>query len=158
MPRMQTTRVSRIIHAPRSVVYAAFLDPEAITRWRSPDDMEVLVHDFDGREGGTYRISLTYKDPDRLGKSTGRTDTYSGRFLRLVPNAQVVETMQFETDDPALKEPMTLTTTLNDTDEGTEVVMLHEGIPDVVPAADNELGSQLTLAKLAKLVEKSQTT
>ena len=155
---MQTTLVSRIIHAPRSVVYAALLDPEAITRWRSPDDMEVLVHDFDAREGGKYRISLTYKDPDRLGKSTGRTDTYYGRFLRLVPNAQVVETMQFETDDPALQEPMTLTTTLNEADDGTEVVMFHEGIPDVVPAADNELGSQMTLAKLARLVEQPPTT
>ena len=155
---MQTTLVSRIIHAPRSVVYAALLDPEAITRWRSPDDMECFVHDFDACEGGEYRISLTYRDPDRAGKSMGRTDTYCGRFLRLVPNEQVVETMQFESDDPALWEPMTLTTTLNKADEGTEVVMFHEGIPDVVPAADNELGTQMALAKLAQLVERHPAT
>lgn len=120
--------------------------------------MECFVHVFDAREGGEYRISLTYDDPDRVGKSSGRTDTYSGRFLRPVPDEQVVETMQFETDDPALREPMTLTTTLNETDEGTEVVMFHEGIPDVVPAADNELGTQMALAKLAQLVEQPPTT
>jgi uncharacterized protein YndB with AHSA1/START domain len=107
--------------------------------------------------GGEYRISLTYEDPNRVGKSSGRTDTYDGRFLRLVPNEEVVETMQFETDDPALQEPMTLTTTLNEVDEGTEVVMLHDGIPDVVPATDNERGTQMALAKLAHLVEKPPT-
>ena len=106
------------------------------------------------REGGEYRISLTYEDPGRVGKSSGQTDTYYGRFLRLVPNEQVVETMQFDTDDPALRAPMTLTTTLNEVDDGTEVVMFHEGIPDVVPAADNELGTQMALAKLAQLVEQ----
>jgi uncharacterized protein YndB with AHSA1/START domain len=139
-------------------VYAALLDPEAITRWRAPDDMECLVHAFDAREGGEYRISLTYEDPGRVGKSSDHTDTYCGRFLRLVPNERVVETMQFETDDPALREPMTLTTTLNEVDDGTEVVMFHEGVPDMVPAADNELGTQMALAKLAQLVEQTLTT
>jgi uncharacterized protein YndB with AHSA1/START domain len=155
---VQTTQVSRIIHAPRSAVFAALLDPDAISCWRAPDDMECRVEDFDAREGGEYRVSLTYEDPDRVGKSSGRTDTYFGRFLRLVPDEQVVEAMQFETDDPALQAPMTLTTTLHDTDGGTEVVMLHEGVPDTVPAADNELGTQMALAKLARLVERPAGT
>ncbi len=156
--RVQTTRVSCLIHAPRSAVYAALLDPDAITRWRSPDDMECLVHHFDPREGGGYRISLTYKDPDRVGKSSGHTDTYHGRIVRLVPDEQVVETMQFEADDPELHGSMTLTTTLEDADEGTEVVMLHEGVPDAVLAADNELGTQLALANLARIVERPAST
>jgi uncharacterized protein YndB with AHSA1/START domain len=139
-------------------VYAALLDADAIARWRAPDGMECRVHQLDPREGGEYRVSLTYEAPDRVGKSSGRTDTYHGRFLRLVPNEQVVETMQFETGDPALQEPMTLTTTLSDADDGTEVVMLHEGIPEAVPAADNELGSQMALAKLARLVEQPPST
>ena len=154
---MQTTRVSRTIHAPRSAVYAALLDPAAIARWRAPDDMECRVHSFDAREGGEYRISLSYADAERAGKSSAHTDTYHGRFVRLVPNEQVVETMQFETEDPALQQPMTLTTMLNDAPEGTEVVMLHEGVPDVVPAADNELGTQMALASLARLVEHGAT-
>jgi uncharacterized protein YndB with AHSA1/START domain len=155
---VQTTRVSRIVQAPRSAVYAALLDPEAITRWRAPDDMECRIHSFDPREGGEYRISLTYDDARRAGKSSGHTDTYHGRFLRLVPDEQVVETMQFETDDPALQGPMTLTTTLNDAAEGTEVVMFHEGIPDVVPAGDNELGTEMALASLARLLERPAST
>jgi len=116
--------------------------------------MECQVLSFDAREGGEFRISLTYDDPQRAGKSSGHTDTYFGRFVRLVPNEQVVETMQFETDDPALQEPMTLTTTLSDAADGTEVVMFHEGIPDQVSAADNELGTQMALAGLARLVEQ----
>ena len=115
--------------------------------------MEARVHDFDPHEGGEYRVSLTYKDPRRAGKSSQHTDTYHGRFLRLVPNEQVIETMQFETDDPGLLGSMTLTTTLNDADDGTEVVMIHAGLPDAVPAADNELGTRMALEKLARLVE-----
>lgn len=154
---MQTTRVSRIVGAPRSAVYAALLDPEAIARWRVPDDMEAHVHEFDPHEGGEYRISLTYKDPNRSGKSTGHTDTYHGRFLRLVPDEQVVESLQFESDDPALQGTMTLTTTLDDADDGTEVVMVHDGLPDSVPAADNELGTRMSLESLARLVERPRT-
>jgi uncharacterized protein YndB with AHSA1/START domain len=154
---VQTTRVSRIVRAPRSAVYAALLDPDAIARWRAPDDMEARIHDFDPHEGGEYRISLTYKDPQRVGKSSDHTDTYHGRFLRLVPDEQVVETLQFETDDPALQGSMTLTTTLEDADEGTEVVMIHDGLPDEVPAADNELGTRMALENLARLVERPAT-
>ena len=116
--------------------------------------MECRIHSFDPREGGEYRISLEYEDAHRVGKSSEHTDSYHGRFLRLVPDEQVVETMQFEADDPALQGPMTLTTTLSDAVEGTEVVMFHEGIPDVVPAADNELGTRMALANLARLVER----
>lgn len=152
---MQSTRVSRLIHAPRAAIYAALLDPDAIALWRAPDDMTCRVHSFDAREGGEYRVSLTYDEPDRQGKSSAHTDTYRGRFLRLVPNEKVVESMEFETDNPALAGAMTLTTALSDAADGTEVVMSHEGIPDAIPAADNELGSRMALANLARLVERS---
>jgi uncharacterized protein YndB with AHSA1/START domain len=151
---MQTTRVSRTIHASRSAVYAALLDPAAVARWRVPDDMRCHVHTFEPREGGEFRISLTYADADRGGKTSGNTDTYFGRFVRLVADEQVIETMQFESDDPVLQRPMTLTTTLRDAGDGTEVVMVHEGVPDSVPAADNELGTAMALAALARLVER----
>jgi uncharacterized protein YndB with AHSA1/START domain len=111
------------------------------------------VHEFDAREGGTVRVSLTYDAPDRTGKTAGRTDTYRGRFVRLVPNELVVEVDEFETDDPALRGEMTITIGLSDADGGTELVATHEGLPQGVSAADNETGWRETLARLAALVE-----
>ena len=87
---MSTTHVTRHFHAPRSRVYAALIDGDAIPQWKVPREMTMQVHSFDGREGGTYRISLTYSSPDRAGKTTAHTDTYTGRFVRLVPDEVVV--------------------------------------------------------------------
>jgi uncharacterized protein YndB with AHSA1/START domain len=153
---MYSTRLSQHINASRSAVYQALLDPSAIAKWRVPDGMSSQVHEFDAREGGSFRVSLIYDAPDRSGKSAARTDTYHGRFLKLVPDEQVVEVFEFETGDPALHGPMTMTTTLTDADGGTDILMVHEGIPDAIPAADNETGSRMALANLARLVEAGQ--
>jgi uncharacterized protein YndB with AHSA1/START domain len=115
--------------------------------------MTCEVHEFEPREGGAIRVSLTYEAPDRTGKTHGRTDTYRGRFVRLVPDELVVEADEFETDDPALRGEMTITIRLSDTPSGTELVAVHEGLPDAVPPADNELGWREALARLAALVE-----
>ncbi|GGR98850.1 ATPase [Micromonospora fulviviridis] len=150
---MYSTQVSQIVRAPRSAVYRALLDPAAVARWRVPTGMSGHVHEFDAREGGSLRVSLTYEAPDGTGKSTAHTDTYHGHFAKLVPDQQVVEVVEFETDDPALRGAMTMTTTLSDADGGTEVVVVHDGIPDVIPAEDNETGTRMALANLARLVE-----
>ncbi|WP_460351542.1 SRPBCC domain-containing protein [Actinoallomurus acanthiterrae] len=150
---MQSTRVSQHINASRPAVYQALLDPDAIAKWRVPDGMSSHVHEFDAREGGAFRVSLTYDAPDAVGKSTAHTDTYHGHFVKLVPNEQVVEVFEFETGDPALRGTMTMTTTLTGAGGGTDVVIVHEGLPDVVPAADNETGTRMALANLARLVE-----
>src|SRR4051794_13165181 len=113
-----TTRVTRHLSAPRSRVYAALIDGDAIPRWKVPREMTAEVHEFDGCEGGRYRVSLTYTAPDRAGKTSAHTDTYSGRFVRLVPDEQVVEVQEFETSDPALQGEMTSTITLADADDG----------------------------------------
>jgi uncharacterized protein YndB with AHSA1/START domain len=149
-----TTRTVQHVKAPRELVYRALLDPAAIARWKVPDGMTAEVHELDSREGGTFRISLTYDDATRNGKTAGRTDTYRGRFAKLVPNEQVVEVDEFETDDPALRGEMTITWTLSDVAGGTEVVAVHENVPPGVSAADNELGTRLALGKLAALVEE----
>jgi len=115
--------------------------------------MSSHVHEFDAREGGSFRISLTYDAPTGTGKSQPHTDTYHGHFVKLVPDEQVVEVFEFETADPVLGGTMTMTTTLTDADGGTDVLVVHEGIPDSVPAADNETGTRMALANLAKLVE-----
>jgi uncharacterized protein YndB with AHSA1/START domain len=139
--------------APRPVVYRALLDADAVAKWRVPEGMTSQVHEFEAREGGSFRVSLTYDAPDRTGKSTSHTDTYHGHFAKLVPDEQVVEMFEFETADPALAGTMTMTTTLADDDGGTDVLVVHDGIPDSVPAADNETGTRMALANLARLVE-----
>jgi uncharacterized protein YndB with AHSA1/START domain len=143
------------VRAPRSAVYRALLDPDAVARWRVPDGMTCEVHAFEAREGGFFRVSLTYVAPDAAGKSGAHTDTYRGHFRALVPDERVVEELAFETDDPAMAGPMTMTTTLSDAGDGTDVEIVHEGLPDAVPAADNELGTRMALAKLARLVESA---
>lgn len=141
------------LNAPRASVYRALVDPEAIARWKVPAEMTCEVHEFDGREGGAYRISLTYVAPDRAGKTSAHTDTYHGRFVKLVPNELVVEADEFETTDPALAGEMTITITLAEADGGTDLVALHEGVPPGVSAADNEIGWRESLARLKTLVE-----
>ncbi|WP_329330212.1 SRPBCC domain-containing protein [Streptomyces luteogriseus] len=151
---MYTSRVSGHVDAPRAAVYRALVSAEAIARWRVPTGMRAEVHEFDAREGGRFRVSLTYEAPDVSGKSAPHTDTYHGHFARLAPDEQVVEVLEFETADPALGGAMTLTTTLTDAEGGgTDVLMVHEGLPDAVPAADNETGTRMALENLARLVE-----
>jgi uncharacterized protein YndB with AHSA1/START domain len=119
--------------------------------------MTASISEWEPREGGRFRVSLTYRAEDRTGKTEGATDTYAGTFSRLVPDEQVVEQLAFETDEPALQGPMTMTWTLRDADvngsTGTEVDLLHEGLPDVVPPRDNETGTRMSLTKLAAYVE-----
>ena len=123
-----------------------------------PDSMTSHVHVFDARPGGEFRISLTYDAPDGApdgaGKTSARTDTYHGRFVRLIPDTEVVQVMEFETDDPALRGEMTVTLTLGDAyDGGTSLTGVHQNLPPGLAAADNELGWSQSLTKLAGLVE-----
>jgi uncharacterized protein YndB with AHSA1/START domain len=150
-----STQISRHVDAPRAAVYQALVDPAAIAQWRVPAGMSSEVHEFDARQGGRFRVSLTYDLPSATGKSAAHTDTYHGHFAKLVPGEQVVEVFQFETADPALRGTMTMTTTLTDADGGTDVLIVHEGIPDSVPPADNETGTRMALANLARLLERS---
>jgi uncharacterized protein YndB with AHSA1/START domain len=118
--------------------------------------MSSRVHEFDAREGGAFRISLTYDAQEQTGKSVGNTDTYRGYFAQLVSNERVVEVLEFEASDPMFGGTMTMTTTLTDAKAGgTEVTIVHEGIPDSVPPSENEIGSRMALAALAELVERS---
>lgn len=118
--------------------------------------MTCQVHAFDAREGGSFRISLSYDAPTATGKTTLHTDTYHGRFVRLVPNEQVVEVDEFETEDPAMRSKMTITITLSESGGGTNLLAVHEGLPSGVSSNDNETGWRMALAKLAALVEAGQ--
>lgn len=153
---MTATRIRRHIRAPRAAVYRALLDPAAIARWRVPDGMRSEVHEWDAREGGALRVSLTYEESAGLGKTTSHTDTYRGRFVELVPNERIVEVDEFETEDPALRGAMRSTIVLTDAPGGgTEVEAVHADLPPGLSAADNELGWRMALDKLAALVESA---
>lgn len=120
--------------------------------------MTCHVHEFDPRQGGLFRISLTYDAPTGTGKTTAHTDTYHGRFVKLIPNEQVVEVDEFETADPALRGEMTTTITLVDADGGTDLIAVHDGLPRGLSPADNETGWRMALDKLAALVEAGSST
>ena len=96
--------------------------------------------------------------PTGTGKTTAHTDTYHGRFVRLVPDEQVVEVMEFETDNDLMRGEMTVTFTLTETDDGTELVAVHDDVPPGIAPADNELGWRMSLQKLARLVEAGSTS
>jgi uncharacterized protein YndB with AHSA1/START domain len=152
---MSSTQIARHIQAPRTAVYHALLDAHAVAQWRVPAGMTSVVHEFDAREGGAFRVSLTYDAPTGRGKTSAHTDTYHGYFAKLVPNELVVEVLEFETADPALRGEMTITTSLTDSAGGTDVLVVHEGIPPGVSTTDNEIGTQMALEDLAALVESS---
>ena len=155
---MSVTRVRHRINAPRAAVYRALLDADAVATWMVPTGMTSQVHAFDPREGGAFRISLTYDAPTGAGKTTAHTDTYHGHFVKLVPDEQVVDVVEFETADPALQGEMTSTITLADADGGTEVLAVHDRLPPGLSPADNEAGWGDSLANLSAIVEAGQTT
>src|SRR3954470_8678535 len=123
---MSATRITYHIDAPRPLVYCTLLDASTIAKWKVPEGMTCHVHAFDAREGGRFRVSLTYDRPTGTGKTTAHTDTYHGHFVRLVPDEQVVEAMEFETSDPAMRGEMTITYTLSEAvADGTELLAVH---------------------------------
>lgn len=150
---MTTTRIHCHIKAPRAQVYRALIDPQAVATWMVPDGMTSHVHTFEAWAGGAFRISLTYVDPTDTGKSSAQTDTYHGHFVKLVPDEQVVEVMEFETADPTMRGEMTVTFTLTEADGETALLAIHDNVPPGIAPADNELGWQMSLDKLAALVE-----
>ena len=120
--------------------------------------MSSEVHEWDPRVGGRFRVSLTYDAGPAggeagPGKTSAGTDTYSGRFVELVPGELIAESIEFETDRPDLAGQMSVRTTLTPAPGGTEVLIDHEGLPAGVDPADNEIGTAMSLAKLAGLLE-----
>lgn len=148
-----STRLTQHVKAPREAVYRALTDARAVATWMVPTGMTSHVHEHEPREGGAFRISLTYDEPTGTGKTTEHTDTYRGRFIKLVPEEQVVEVMEFETADPSMQGEMTVTFTLCDANGGTDVLAVHENVPPGIAPADNEMGWRMSLEKLASFVE-----
>jgi uncharacterized protein YndB with AHSA1/START domain len=152
---MRSTKTSRVIKAPRSTIYRAFLDADSVVAWLAPNNMTGHIHTFEPHEGGKFRMSLTYIDPKKspAGKTSENTDTFQARFVKLIPNETIVQAVEFESQEPGYAGEMTITWMLKEVSGGTEVTVLFEGIPEGVRLEDNELGSQESLQKLAAFVE-----
>ena len=152
----RSTRVSHIIKAPREVVYQAFLDPNAVASWLPPDGMRGQIDTFDPREGGKFRMSLTYLDrqDSPRGKTSEDTDTIEGRFAELLPYEKIVWVVEFESQQAELAGEMKIVWNLADADGGTEVTALCEDIPKGIRLEDNEKGSRSSLRKLAAFIER----
>jgi uncharacterized protein YndB with AHSA1/START domain len=149
-----STRTSRIIGARPEELYEAFTDPDALVAWLPPGEMTGVMHEFDLRVGGGYRMSLFYPPSERTfrGKTSDREDMVKVRFVELTPPRRIVEGVRFVTADPALLGEMTLTVTLDEVPGGTEVTLLFENLPPGVRAEDNDAGARLSLEQLARYV------
>ena len=139
-----TVRFHRVLKAPPERVYKAFLDADAMAKWLPPHGFTGKVHSMDARVGGGYKMSFT-------NFSTGKSHSFGGKFLELVPNEKLRYTDAF--DDPNLPGQMITTVTLRTTPFGTELNVVQEGIPEMIPAEACYLGWQESLQLLGLLVE-----
>lgn len=139
-----TVRFHRVLKAPPGKVYRAFLDPDAMVKWLPPHGFTGKVHEMDARVGGTYRMTFT-------NFGTGQCHAFGGTYLELVPDERIVNTDRF--DDANLPGEMRMTVTLKPVSCGTELSVVQEGLPDVIPPEACCLGWQESLALLALLVE-----
>jgi len=139
-----TVRFHRVLRAPPERIYRAFLDADAMVKWLPPNGFTGKVHHLDARVGGTYKISFT-------NFSTGASHSFGGTYLELVPHERIRHTDGF--DDPNLPGEMQVTISLKGVSCGTELDIVQEGIPEVIPAESCYLGWQESLALLALLVE-----
>ncbi|SEM74235.1 Activator of Hsp90 ATPase homolog 1-like protein [Paenibacillus sp. cl141a] len=146
---------ARMIKASPQTIYQAFTDPKTWVSWLPPEGMSGQIDTFDAREGGTYRMVLTYIGTDHanLGKSLAGTDIVQGKFLALVPNKKIVQCFEFESDDPVYGGQMRMTWTLTALAEGTEVAVDCEDVPEGIRQEDHEAGLRSTLENLAVFTE-----
>jgi uncharacterized protein YndB with AHSA1/START domain len=139
-----TVRFHRVLRATPERIYRAFLDPDAMVKWLPPNGFTGTVHHMDARVGGSYKMSFT-------NFTTGGSHSFGGSYLELVPNERIVHTDAF--DDPNLPGEMKVTMSLKQVSCGTELNIVQEGIPDVIPPEACCLGWQESLSLLASLVE-----
>jgi uncharacterized protein YndB with AHSA1/START domain len=144
MTDTNTVRLHRVLRAPAERIYRAFLDPDAMAKFLPPHGFTGRVHELDARVGGRYRMSFT-------NFGNGQSHSFGGEYLELVPNERIVNTDRF--DDPNLSGEMRTSITLRPVAVGTDVTIVQEGIPAIIPIESCYLGWQETLLLLAQLVE-----
>jgi uncharacterized protein YndB with AHSA1/START domain len=139
-----TVRLHRVFRAPPERVYRAFLDPDAMAKWLPPHGLTGKVHHLDAKVGGGYRMSFT-------NFGSGKSHFFGGVYLELTPHERIRYSDKFE--DPNLPGAMQVTITLRGVVCGTEVEIVQEGLPAVIPVEFCYLGWQESLTLLAHVVE-----
>jgi uncharacterized protein YndB with AHSA1/START domain len=139
-----TIKLHRVLRGKPERVYKAFLDPEAKVKWLPPYGFTAKVHHIEPKVGGTYKMSFT-------NFTTGTTHSFGGKYVELKPNELIRYTDKF--DDPNLPGEMHVAVTLKKVFCGTEIHIVQEGVPDVIPAEGCYLGWQESLEQLARLVD-----
>jgi uncharacterized protein YndB with AHSA1/START domain len=139
-----TIRLHRVLRATPERIYRAFIDADAMAKWLPPNGFTGKVHHMDARVGGGYKMSFT-------NFTTGKSHSFGGKYLELTPDERIRYTDQF--DDPNLPGEMVTSITLKKVLVGTEINIVQEGVPAVIPAEACYLGWQESLTLLGKLVE-----
>lgn len=139
-----TVRLHRVLRATPEKIYRAFLDGDALAKWLPPHGFTCKVHHLDAKVGGTYKMSFT-------NFSTGSSHSFGGEFYELIPNERIRHGDQF--DDPNLPGAMQTTIALKKVSCGTDISIVQEGIPAMIPVEGCYLGWQESLTLLAQLVE-----
>ncbi|EHK56287.1 SRPBCC family protein [Allomesorhizobium alhagi] len=143
-----TVKLHRVFAAKPEKVYRAFLEPDAVASWLPPFGFTCTVHELEAKEGGKHRMSFR-------NFTTGQSHSFGGTYLKLVPGEMLVYSDVF--DDPNLPGEMKVTVTLKAVSVGTEMTVVQENVPDLIPVEACYLGWQESLRKLAKLVEPEIT-
>lgn len=154
MTRRRIDKAFRIIHASPSLIYRAFAEPGAMERWLPPRGMTGTMLAFDFREGGRYRMLLTYQHPDHSpGKTSEHSDEVEVRFVRLVTDKRIEQSVSFNSKDPAFAGEMKITWTFEESERGTAVTVCCENVPTGIRPGDHEAGLTSTLENLAAFAE-----
>ena len=143
-----TVNLHRVFATRPEKLYRAFLEPDAVASWLPPFGFTCTVHELEPKEGGRHRMSFR-------NFTTGQSHSFGGTYLKLVPGETLVYSDVF--DDPSLPGEMKVTVTLKAVSVGTDMTVVQEGIPDLIPVEACYLGWQESLRKLAKLVEPEIT-
>jgi uncharacterized protein YndB with AHSA1/START domain len=153
--KQRTDSASRVIIASPRTIYQAILDPNALVSWLPPEGMRGQIHNFEPREGGSFRITLTYVGTDHSapGKTSEHSDVVQGRFLKLVPGERIVQIVEFESADSAFAGEMTMTWSLVAAPGGTQVTIVCENVPEGIRQEDHDAGLSSTLQNLAAFFE-----
>lgn len=157
-PRAISKRVdtaSRLIRASASRIYQAFATADAMEAWLPPEGMAGTMLAFTFHDGGTYRMRLTYKEPQHTpGKTSEDADEVEVRFINLVPHERIEQAVTFESDDPAFAGKMRITWVLESGQDGTLVTVRCDDVPAGIRPEDHQAGLNSTLNNLAAFVEE----
>lgn len=148
----RTDTASLLIAAPPDTLYRAFADAEALMAWLPPADMTGRALEYDFREGGRYRLELTYGDASAVGagKTSSQTDVSSGRFVALEVNRRITQSVEFDSADESFAGEMLMTWRFEPAPSGTLVTITAEGVPHGIRPEDHDQGLRSSLENLAR--------